>query len=250
MGLNTLKVKLPDGNAVAIREANGEDEGILSSLDHTKSGTAIPNYLASLIIGGTSVSEILRWKVNSQNFLLIQARILTYGHELKFSHICGNSDCDLHKRQIPAEVTEDLRRWGWEPEEGDPLKAELKPGKFIKEYPTGTELYMEKDLSSGKRIQLKTLTGETQAKIMAIPESELNTNSDILCRELKIWGTGTWDSMLSLKSLTGRDMMEIRKLIKDNEPPMDMNLELQCTSCKKKENLNLISLPDFFFPMA
>jgi len=246
---NTQSVKLPDGNTVTIRETNGEDEGILTKTGNLNQGIGISMYVTSLLMGKYRHEEVLKWKINSTNYLLIAARIFSYGHELNTNHICTNPDCRYHKEHVPSPITIDLRQWGWPLPEGEVPNENFETYKYIKPYPNEAELYLETTMQTGKKIRLKSLNGEVQSELMKIAESDFDKNSDLLCRELSIFNGAGWDRIASFKSLSGREMMEIRKLIKDNEPEYDLTTQVICSNCKKSQNVSILT-PDFFYPTA
>src|SRR6188768_357975 len=98
------EITLPSGRLVRIRETNGDDDEILSTLKDARQGDSVFNFLANIILEDntkpgkpSTVVDLLDWPVSDRYYLLFKQRIINQGHLLEFDFICQTPDCPSQK---------------------------------------------------------------------------------------------------------------------------------------------------------
>ena len=233
-----ISVKLPSGKEVEIREHNGDDEGILSTVSGAMDGTAINQYLSNIITSPkTKPEDIMSWLVGDKYYLLLWSRIHSTGEELVFKHECRVASCKHEERYVEnlSIFTNDFDK----PQEGE---NRMQPYDLPKD-----SLHHELTLTSGKRIRFEYLTGIGEKRSLALPEDALNKNHSLIVRNPELYNNNKWEKIALFKAFSSKEMREMRVEVKRVDPELTMNVEVKCPKCSTTDYLSLLSIPDFFF---
>jgi hypothetical protein len=262
--VNLTTEELPSGHKVTIRETNGADEGILSTQKDAKDASSFDKYLSGIITehsgfnGKVSPEQVKSMPLSDKYYAHLIARRHSLGDVLKFENTCHIKDCG-HK----AEFEEDLSNFTLEAAdkaEEEKQRAELNKSLYEdpyegvrpKRYPEAKTEWIEKVLTSKKKIRFKLLTGKGEEISLAVDEGELNKNHELLCRELEVYDPNK-DTFIPLtvydyRIFSSRDMSEIRGYMNKYDPQFMLLSPVVCPKCKTKQYSPLIAQPGFFFP--
>lgn len=244
MGKET-NITLPTGRVITIRETNGDDDELLSKVGDAQTGDNVYNFLASIITMDKStgkkplVEDIMGWPINDKYYVLFKQRIINQGPQLKFPHECSKTSCNHI-----AEYEEDLDLLDKD------LSAPNTGGELgAKRYPNGNKLSIEFELTSGKKLKYKILTGILEKKQLDIAPDEVTKNTRLSIRELEIKGEGgEWKLVTHFGQFSSKEMNEIRNHVNYNDPAFDPITTFSCPKCSQKYVLPILSLPSFYFP--
>jgi len=241
---NTEDVTLPDGNVITIREANGDDEDILSSTSYNKDGTAYYRYLANLIVEPRMTWEgVAAMKNRCIYYGLYKARLLSLGDEIMFDYTFQTPKIGMAPfEENLSKFDRDLSKPYTELEE-DKMDKEV-----IKAYPAGAAETFEFILASGKKLRMRYLTGEMERSTLDGDTEQLSINDKVKLRSLELYTGETWTAIENLSLFTSREMNEIRKALSKNDE--QFTCITQVTKSGVTEELSMFLLPAFFFPQA
>lgn len=247
----------PDGNTYTIREQNGDDDEIVSSNDTEKRPETIANLnrlIASIMLQNTlngknylTLEEIGKMKLRVKYYILLKTRINTIGSSLKFSAICPNKDCkDLHGKRTETKYSEDLNKYDTDLTNFD---KEAKRYQYqITPYTSGKDTTGEFTLASGKRIRFTWLNVEAEQTLAKSKTISENTDFYIRNLEVRIPATNEWQLVSSCNIFSKIDMMELSKIVEENDMQFQMFMELKCPKCEREWEIPFLYLKDFFFP--
>ena len=255
MELQKLEVLLPHNIRVTIRETNGEDDDIISKVKDNKDNTAVCKFLSSIIVSEVLTPEdIMLWPIASKYYLLLKSRIHSLGNILKFKYEFKEENSEELKS---FDFEEDLNKYDADletllklsPEELSKEAAKLSSIQ-IRPYKYGPVLLHEKKLSSGKVIRLQLLDTHGEKASMGKSGDEMTINDKLRFRHLEVKLEEGWAKVQNFKAFSSRDMQEIRQFAEEIEVRFDMPMGIENPITKEYNLVPLISLPDFFFPVA
>jgi hypothetical protein len=243
----TTDIKLPSGRIVKIRETNGDDDELLSSLNASLDGSNTYNFLSAIILNDSFLGrrpmpdDIKEWHINDKYVLLFKQRIFNHGFELKFKSTCDNEKC-LQENIF----TEDLKQWDIDLDKVD--KNTQYKSKSIKPYPMGAAKEVEFVISSGKKLKYEILTGELEKDALELKDA--TKNSPLVIRRLKIENKGEWIRVSHFAGFSSKEMSEIRSNIKLNDEQFDPMVHFTCPNpqCGKQNSVSLFAMGAFFYP--
>jgi len=244
---NTLTFKTPSGFDVTIREQNGEDDEIISKMKNSTDGSAVNKFLANIITShnGTKVTHegIILWKNKDKYYTLLKSRIFSLGGTITYKHQCVNLEC-----QKESTFEENLNLY--DRDFSKPLEeSEIDFQYQVTPYVNGEKLEEELTLSSGKKIKYKYLNGESEKQLLAANKDEISKNTELLVRGIQWFHEEKWQLLLNFRSLSSKDMREIRENIKKFDLPFDAVSEVKCPFCQNRDKISLMAQADFFFPL-
>jgi hypothetical protein len=248
---DTFETITPTGNRVVIRQQNGEDDDILSNSVDSKDGTSINKFCASLVVdsdintgGQLSLGDVLQMKLCDKYYIIIASRIFSLGQILKFSFKWENL-------KSPVEYEEDLAKFIWdyskdyfpyEPNHPEYFEQRIQPHKFKK------ETIRELTLKSGKKVKYTFMNGAGEKYLLRLPEELTSKNQEFLARDLCLWLDNKWIKVQNFKTFSPTDMSELRKELRENDPPNTLMSELENPETHDKVNYPIVGNNDFFFP--
>jgi hypothetical protein len=246
---NTTSFKTPSGFEVTIREQNGDDDDIISRMKDSLDGTAINNFISSIVVsssikpgGKLTPDDVINLKNRDKYYILLKSRIFSLGSEITYKHKCSNVTCGKE-----TEYEEDLK-----PYDFDFSKPDEKPSGFkyqILPYKNGQSPEAEIKLSSGKKIRYTYLNGIGDKKLLELNKDDISKNTELLVRSIQCEINGKWQQLENFKFLTAREMSEIRKHVADNDTQFEAISEVICPFCKNIDHISLLTEPTFFFPL-
>lgn len=229
------RVTLPSGKVVLIRETNGADDELLSTLEDITSGDNFNLFITSIVMEDEDLGrkplleEVIDWKEQDRWFLIVKQRIINKGDKLDINYTCPIKSCGKKSNH-----TEEL----------------LPALDLVKGYPNGKESQVKAVLSSGKTIKFDILTGRHVKKELDLPQGRANKNTAILLRNLILVDPTSQKEIpiLHFGIFKSSEMSEIRKLIKQYDPEYNPLAEIECPHCKHQEMASIFGIPDFFWP--
>lgn len=238
----TLKVMVPSGKVWEIRETNGEDDGILSTMGTAQTGENICIFLANIIVGPVKVmaDDVKKWFFNDIFYLIFKQRIFNQGSEFKFRH----QDLNDKPQKREAEYAEDLNLV-----DGNLADPTFKPGPHqVTLYPHRDEPLIEITTSSKRKFRYKILTWELYDKSTSNPLAGKNRNSVLIDRELEAFEGNAWLSMKTFHTLSSKEMTELRVDVSKNDKLFDPVITFETQFSRTSISLPMLSIPTFFFP--
>lgn len=250
----TTKVSLPSGREIVIREQNGRDDDILSKVVSGTDGSNILNFISSITEEDKSLKrkplpeDIKKWHTNDRYVALIASRIHSLGKILSFEHVCSNAECKRNKPggQGSFKLTEDVGVYI-----GDFKDPNYKP-KYIYSatpYKNGMNLEVELVLTSKKKVKFKIKDFDIEQKELEASDEERTNNLSLTIRELRLFIDNNWEVVHDFQCFSPRDMVELRKGLVDYDPTFTPLTRVQCPTCGNVEWVNILYLPDFFYPL-
>lgn len=239
------KFILPSGREVMVRETNGDDEDILSSIASSlDDGANILNFLSSIVENDSETSskptphEIDLWPINDKYGLLLKQRVFVHGTKLSFSSTCPEDNCKQEDVYI-----QDLAEW-----DTDLGKTNPKNSKQLRLYNMGNTKEVEFSISSGKKLKYKILNGVLEKNALALKDT--SKNSPLIIRELEIYNQAGYVRIFHFGGFSSKEMMEIRANVKLNDTQFDPMVFWKCSNpkCQKQYSASLFQIGAFFYP--
>lgn len=246
-----LRIFLPSGFEVTIREQNGQDDETLSMITNGKPRDQMDNinrFITSIVTYNSltqknfmTLEEVENLKLKDKYYILLKSRIHSLGDEVVFKNTCSNPNC---KHEM--ECTEDLNQYDADLENYNP---EASAYKFaIKPYEVGPEItHHEFTLASGKTLRFKYLTGKSEKKTLEFYRTNASRNTDLYIRELEIKSSNGWMVLGSMNVFGPKEMAAIRKEVEKHDSQFIMASEVNCPACGNEMLIPLNGIQDFFF---
>lgn len=221
--LRTIEFVGPSGHRFTIREQNGEDENILSNPSDVKNLMNLTKFISAIVVktdftktGKLSIQDSLELPLLDRYCILMKSRIFSLGDTLEFTYRWGNKE---EGNEQEVEYEEDLNLFVFDNYGENPSESELdsKPNA-IPYYPLDESKGIVEQLSSGKVISYDILTGKGEQFLITLPESKRTRNAELMARNLKLQVEGKFETVHNFSSFTVREMAEIRRIIKSNDP--------------------------------
>lgn len=240
----TIDILLPNNKLLTLRERNGEDEGILSTVGDYKNGNAIPKFLAALSNGALTALDIKQWPIRNKYYAMFKERIANFGSVVEWDHTFADGTIQR--------VGEELSKFDWDFTKGTPPaqgEEGYVAGRIIP-YPMGEDRYTG-TTSSGKNYRFEYLTGIGEEKTLEVGMDALNLNTKLITRNFEVQvKTGTWMKVERFNIFTGKEMSEIRTTVELVDPDFSLNVYVKHPKGGATEEISLFGVPDFFYPRA
>jgi hypothetical protein len=245
---NTKELLLPSGFKVIIREQNGDDDDLISSVALAESGTSFNMFIASITVWSEltnkpmTMEDVMNLKLRDKYFILMSSRVFSIGPILKFKY-------DWKDGRPPVHYEDDLRPYLWDFTKDMPKENE--PGYFkyrVKVYPNGKETERTFTLSSNKEVKYKYINGHGEKYLLELGNDKLTINAELKARELELKIDGKWFKVENFKHFSARDMQELRADVSVNDERFDGLTDLVNPSNLETLTVPLIGIQDFFFP--
>lgn len=245
---------LPSGFNITIREQNGDDDDIISQITASKDGTAIPKFLAGIIIESENKPskkltylDILDWKIKDIYYALLVSRIHSLDNLIDFEYECINSNCKRITRyeEDLDQFTQDFTL---------PAPTIDEPGYFkyrVTPYENGAESIGTLKLESGKEVEYTLLTGKGENLIINLEEDKLTKNQELISRYLRVRENpgDPFQTVGKFDIFSAKEMRAIRSEITKNDTPWLPYIECICPYCKTKSLINMVQEPAFYYPL-
>lgn len=253
----TKLVTVPSGRKFLIREQNGADDDILSNHTDVQDMSNVNKFIVSITLHELvdnnkvplTLESIQEMLLRDRNALLVESRIHTLGPDMLFKYDWGKNGGILTYQ-------EDLTQYVWDYSRPFPNEElDSKGNKDVnynenrlKPYPTDIKGPVEFELSSGKVISIDFLRVKSESYFTGVGLENINRNHDYRGRDLKLKvEDGSFMKVENFSPFSKRDMIEIRKFVKEFDPTQGMNTEI---SNGKGDTIffPLLASTDFFFP--
>ena len=246
----TREFIVPSGASVTIMEQNGEHDDILSHPGDARTLMNISKFIAAIVINTSLTKSGRLTPMEAHNLptldrycILINSRIHSLGQILEMSY-----DWPIEQGG-PKEYEVDLDEYLL----SDYSKSveELQPE--LLEKPNAIPLYIMPEreltfeLSSGKKVSWKLLTGEAESRLVNLPENEKTKNSELLVRDLKLEVDGVMMKVQRFHLFSPRDMAEIRAQVRKYDPPFFGRTDLENPVTQQVVPINIMGVTDFFY---
>lgn len=245
---DVIELTVPSGYKVIIRQQTGEDDDVISNPDGAFLGQTLNKFVQGIIIKSEfsdnkspSYQDIENMKLCDKYFVIIASRIFSLGSVVKFEYAWDDGTV--------AEYEEDLNNYIWDYEQPFPKRGDLDYSEFrIPPHSQGTKRDMEFKISTGKTFKFDFMNGVGEKYLMTLPTSQLTKNAELRARNLQQKMGDKWVVISNFKPYTAREMVEIRKVIFDNDPIVQIITEIPHPKTKDTIQYNLLGSVDFLFP--
>ncbi len=242
---------LPSGHTVSIREQNGNDDDVLSSVVAGEDMvTPMNTFISGIIIkhdfdlpneNSISTKEVLNMPLRDKYFILMASRIFSISPVIKFKW-------DWKNNKPAVSYEEDLYPYLWdynkplpEPDDPDYFKYRILPYN-------SKEPFKELTLGQGKVIRYKWLDGHGEAYMVNLPDSKRSINTPLRARFIELKTEDGWIRISDFKDFKPIEMAKIREDIDKNDSAFDGLTDLRNPHTGEEVSIPLLSIPDFFFP--
>jgi hypothetical protein len=218
-----------------IKPMTAREEDILTSRAYIKNGTVISELIKSCLIDKSiNVDELIS---GDRNALMIALRITGYGADYEV-------ECECPKCSVSSKQSFDL--------------SQLKIKRLeIEPVSEGSNLFEIELPVSKKVIKVKFLNGYDEKEIMQTTErkKKLGLQHDNLVTDRLAYSISTVQNISDknkisqfAREMPARDSLALRKFLDNNEPGVDMTVEMKCPSCFQDSSLRLPLGTSFFWP--
>lgn len=221
------EIVLPSGRAVTVLETTGEAERLLSSLQQNRDLSIINRFL-SLVTedldgkqGHPSTEEFNAMLTGDRTFILLNSRLLTHGHEVRFRLDCASCGA---KSEHEIDLNECL--------------------ETMEPYPSGDQRDFCVPIGPGK-VHFALSTGETELRIARVKNPEINTK----LRCMKVWEeTDQGRIPVNLDVFKSSWIAELRLAVRNVECKLDTTVRIKCPDCGTMVTADIMGNLDFLFP--
>ncbi len=242
----------PSGDKILIREQNGNDDDILSNPAAARDGDSFNLFIKGIVIfsqrvqGPFSMENILSLPLRDKYFILLASRIYSLGEIIQFKWNWGSED-----KPDEQSYEEDLAQYIWDyskafPEEGEP--------EYFSERiaPYGTkDTFMEFEVGNSKRkVQVDYLNGHGEKYLLGLLPDEMTVNTALKARKIRVESNGGWQEVSNFKIFKASEMKDIRSAVLKYDTDTNVISELNHPTTGAKQDVSLIQVPDFFFPLS
>lgn len=221
---------------VEIKYMTAREEDILTSQNLIKQGVVIDKLLQSLVVTPINYEDLL---VGDKNAIMVAARILGYGKDYTVTIDCP--ECK-YKNEVLIDLTAledkkvDMSNWQKGINEFTTVLPISKAEITYKLLTHKDERAIENELKGLKKISMKTgIDSEITTRLKNTIIAVNGDRSQKVIREFV-------DNMLA------RDSYELRDVIRQNTPDVDMEILFTCKSCGYEELMSMPIEVGFFWP--
>ena len=218
-----------------IRAMTARDEDILMSKSYIKNGTVIQELIKSCLLDKSiDVNEMI---AGDRNALMIALRITGYGADYAV-------ECDCPKCNKASEQHFNLSQLGIKRLSIDPIVE--GSNQFEIQLPVCKKVVRVK-FSNGYDEKEMSVTQERKKKIGIQQDS---TVTDRLQNAIvSVQGISDKNKIgLFVKDMPARDSLALRKFLENNEPGIDMTVQMKCQHCFEESEVKLPIGLGFFWP--
>jgi hypothetical protein len=218
-----------------IRAMTARDEDILMSRAYIKNGTVIQELIKSCLIDKSiDVDEMI---TGDRNAIMIALRITGYGVEY-------TAECDCPKCSKKSEQNFDLSQLGIKRLAIDPISE-------------GSNLFEIQLPVCKKLVRVKFANGHDDKETSNAQErkKKLGIQQDTAITDrlqnaiVSVQGiTDKTKIGMFIKDMPARDSLALRKFLDNNEPGIDMTVEMKCKHCFEESEVKLPIGLSFFWP--
>jgi hypothetical protein len=222
-------------DSIEIKAMTAKEEDILTSRALIKKGTVISHLLNNCILTRGVNSDMLL--SGDRNAIMIALRITGYGSDYHVNVNCPScgekSDQDFSLSDLGIK------------------RLEIQPVEFGR---NEFEFLLPK---SQKKIRFKFMTGRDEQEILETQERMKKTGgvgNNLVTQKLKaaivaVDGITERSKIeLFIQNMPAMDSNQLRKFIDEQEPGVDMSVEMDCPHCDTRSSMRLPLGPSFFWP--
>lgn len=215
-------IKLPSGKEAEIKALTAQEDLLLRDQKLMRKGVALDRVLVACVLRldakqSPTEDDILTLPALDRSVLLLEIRKESYGNEITVEHICAN--CGARMEDIfDLEDVEIHQPVSFEP--------------------------IEVTLPSGAKAKLTFINGQKERELAKLKQA---TDHDFLLKcivELK----GEPVSRQKFLELPGKDLVFMRKKLKETYGYVDDQVGLHCEECGTLNRINLVTTPSFLYP--
>ena len=241
----TLDVVAPDGITYTLREQNGNDDDVLSTLGDARNNTSLDKFLSGVIVGPKKLSwEEIHKTMGSATkyYLVMRSRIFTHGSIVTFKHKFEDGTIQEFEEDLTI-FDRDLSK---EPKEDEVENPEIDR---IQRYPEIPFRLTQALVIGEKKIRYQLMTSEVEAVTMGIPRENISKNDELRARKLTQLIDTRELVIQNFRDFSASDMKAIWAHIRENDINFSLVTKVQTKDKKSTEYTSLLTVPEFFFPL-
>jgi hypothetical protein len=214
-----------------------KEEDILTNQNYIKKGVVLDKLIESLIVDkDVKLDDLL---LGDKNAIFVATRRFAYGDsygplQIKCPSCRENNECTFNLGELKYKDI-DLSKY---PQGSNQFDVELpycKKTITCKLLTSGDEKQIENELKMLQKIK----TGNTSDVTTRLRYTIVAVNGNTDKVEVK---------KFIENELTSRDSFELRKLIKERTPDVDLNFDFRCEQCNHEERIGVPLTVQFFWP--
>ena len=222
---------------INLKIMTAKEEDILTNQNYIKKGIVLDKLIESLIVDkDVKLDDLL---LGDKNAIFVATRRFAYGDsygplQIKCPSCRENNECIFNLGELNYK-------------EIDFSKYEPNVNKFDVQLPYCKKTVTCKLLTSGDERQIENETKMLQ-KIKTGNTAEVTTR--LRYTIVAVDGNTTKQDIQKFveNELTSRDSLELRKLVKERTPDIDLNFNFKCEHCNHEERIGVPLTVQFFWP--
>ena len=222
---------------INLKVMTAKEEDILTNQNYIKKGIVLDKLIESLIVDkDVKLDDLL---LGDKNAIFVATRRFAYGDsygplQIKCPSCRENNECIFNLGELNYK-------------EIDFSKYEPNVNKFDVQLPYCKKTVTCKLLTSGDERQIENETKMLQ-KIKTGNTAEVTTR--LRYTIVAVDGNTTKQDIQKFveNELTSRDSLELRKLVKERTPDIDLNFNFKCEHCNHEERIGVPLTVQFFWP--
>lgn len=236
------KVYSPDSplhnrETIEIKSMTANEEDILMSPALIKQGKVLSMLLSSCLIDKSIDPEDLL--SGDRNAIMVAIRITGYGSDYTVQTTCPNCSAkrpqtyDLSNLEIKRLILQPVSEGGNIFEFDLPITKKKVHFKFL----------------NGKEEAERSLLAERMKKVMGSSGVNRNITSKLEYQVVAVDGITDGNAVRQfISKMPARDSKSLRSFIMENEPGIDMTVDMKCTECMHQGEISLPIGATFFWP--
>lgn len=222
---------------ITLKVMTAKEEDILTNQNYIKKGIVLDKLIESLIIDkDVKLDDLL---LGDKNAVFVATRRFAYGDnygpiQIKCPSCRENNECTFNLGELKYKDI-DLSKYPAGSNQFDIELPYCKKTVTCKLLTSGDEKQIENELKMLQKIK----TGNTSEVTTRLRYTIVAVNGNTDKAEVKKFVEN---------ELTSRDSFELRKLIKERTPDIDLNFDFRCEQCNHEERIGVPLTVQFFWP--
>ncbi len=220
-----------------IRAMTAKEEDILTSRALIKQGTVITHLIRSCLIDKDI--DVQKMIIGDRNALMISIRITGYG-----SNYTASASCPACSRESSS--TFDLSSLGIKRLMINPVSHGQNCFEF--NLPVSKRKVFFKFLTGADEEEIQ-ITNDRRQQLMPEAVVETNVTSRLEQSIISVDGVSDRSEIVRfIRTMPAMDSRSLRKYMDDNQPGIDMSVEMRCQFCSEVSKISLPFGSNFFWP--